>query len=478
MIMFSLNLFSQFSRTDGMGSLSFSIVDKDLSLSPYDFGGNPAGLYHDEKESILKMGAYGGNDWGKYRRKYDAEGTMNAGASFREVKTLGEHGTFLGSTSYNYENRRNYYRSLKKDMYTGESFFFTDTTAADFRYMGPNVALTYSLELADNICAGVTVSYQLLEGLKKQFSFAKSIYRNTELQAGLTYAPFERVMIGGSVEYFDSQESIEASDVNLLDVELYYFRGDNLFVSKRSSSMTGNIKKKGIAFGSQLFWDNGDDISVGIQANYMPSDSKLLKPFSSSAQSFDEVEDSYAAFEFSDVQLKSQYKCSDDLLLGIFGGYDHEYSWSKISLKNLLIWEWDVTKYRFGAGSSYQLNSSLLAGFEYEIASANADSSKYIDNKIVNRTSVDHTIRVGAEYKVSDDIFLRAGFNYGFMDHDLVYGGDRCTVKKITWGAGFPVTEAISVDAQLQYRVISPESPANIIRTYINGIISIQLAPL
>ncbi len=477
-IILSLNIFSQFSRTEGMGSLSFSLVDKDLSLSPYDFGGNPAGLYLDEKESILKMGAFGGNDWGRYRRKYDAEGTMNAGISFQEIKTLGENGTFSGFTSYNYENRRNYYRSLKKDPYNGESFFFSDTTAADFRYRGPSVDLTYSWEPVSDLNAGITVSYQLLDGLKKQFSYAKTIYRNTEIQAGLTYTPFDRVMIGGMVEYFDSQESIEASDVNLLDVELYYFRGDNLFISKRSSSMTGKIKKKGIAFGSQFFWDNGDDISIGVQANYRPSDSKLLKPFSSSIQTFDEVEDSYAAFEYSDIQLKTQYKYNDDILFGIFGGYYHEYSWSKISLKDLLIWEWDVKKYLFGAGGSYQLNSSLLVGFEYEIASSNADSSKYIDNKIVKNTSIDHTIRAGAEYKVCDEIFLRAGFNYGFMAHDLVYGGDRCTVKKITCGAGFPLSDVLSVDAQLQYRITTPEFPANIVRNYINGNISIKLTAL
>ena len=309
-LILSVGIYAQKTRTESMGGLTYSIIDREQSLTPYDFGGNPAWLYMDEKATFLRITPYLGNSWGAYRNKYDSEGNINIGTAFHGIKTLGTLGTFSGYTSYNYENRRNYYRSLKKDPYNGEAFYFADTTSSDFRYMGPKVVLMYSWEPLDKLYAGGFISYELLDGLKEKFSYAKTIYRNTEADAGLAYYLFDNLIVAGNFRYFDSQESIEASDVNLFDVELYYFRGDHFFVSKRGSSMTGKIRKTGFTMSSQLYWDDGNKLSIGLQANYTPSNSKLLRAYysSSTSQSFSEGEDSYTSFENFDVQIKSQYK--------------------------------------------------------------------------------------------------------------------------------------------------------------------------
>ena len=471
----SADLMSQFSRTEAMGGLSFSIVDRDQTLSPYDFGGNPAGLHMKEKESSLRMTGYDANSWGNYRRKYDTEGTMNVGASFQQIQQLGDHGTFSGRTSYDFENRRNFYRSLKKDSYGGESFFLADSTAADFEYKGPKVDLLYSWEPIQDLAVGGLVTYQLTDGLKKAFSYAKTVYRNTELLGGLAYTPCEEVVIGGTVKYFDSQESIEASDVNLLDVELFYFRGDNLFVSKRASSMTAKIKKQGMTFGSQFFWKSGNDLSIGVQANYTPADAKILKPYTSSGQTFDEVEESYAAFTYVDAQVQAHYRCTNDLLLGVSAGYFNDQSWSKISDKELLIWKWNVWKFVAGAGGSYQVMPFLLVGVEYELSRSEADSSKYIDARRIQQTSLDHALRAGVESKIADEVFVRAGAGYGVKEHDMVSGGNDCKTYKVTCGAGFPISRVLTIDVNCQYLRIAPAAPVNVSRSFLSGILSFEL---
>lgn len=469
-------LVAQVSRTDAMGGLTFSIFDRDQVISPYHFGNNPAWLYMGEQETFLKIAPSLSNSWGDYRRKYDSEGVLNLGTTVHGIKTLGSLGTFSGFTSYKYENRRNVYRTLKKDTYYGEGFFINDTTASDIRYMGPKVILMYSWELFDNLFVGGNIYYELLDGLKEQYSYAKTIYRDTEIKIGLAYKLGSDIVLGADLEYIDSQESIEATDVNLLDVEMFYFRGDRFFVSKRGSSMVSKIRKQGYSIGSQLMWENGSNISVGAQVNYSPSDSKILRPYYNQAlnQSLNEAEDSYASFNRFDAQLKAQYKVDENLLFGIYAGYFNNYSWSRISLKDLLMWEWENKLLTIGAGAGYSVSPSLLVGFEYQLHSNAADSSKYIDKRFTNLTSTDHYFRIGAEYKLADDIFLRTGFNYGMIENDLIFGGKDCTVNKLTCGLGFPFFNLFTVDANIQYNRILPKA-GNITRSYLSGNFTIML---
>ncbi len=473
-VIISGSLKGQQIRTESMGGLKYSIVDRDLSLTPYDFGKNAAWMFADENETYLRITPAYSNSWGNYRRKYDSEGEMNLGASFHGIKKLGELGTFSGYTSYNYENRRNYYRTLIKDSYSGEGFHLTDSTQSDFRYMGPKVILMYSWEPIKNLFAGGAVSYQLLDGLKEKFSYAKSIFRDTEINIGLAYMFGNGLIFGTSFTYFDSQESIEASDVNLFEVELFYFRGDKYFVSKRSSSMTGKIQKNGITLSSQLCWDDGEKFSVASQINYTPSNSKILKPYSTTSQSFDEVEDSYASFNSLDIQIKTQFKLSDDLLLGGYGAYFYDKSWSRITMKDLLIWDWNVKKTFVGAGISYKASEPLLAAFEYEYSYGKADSSKYIDRRFNAVNTNDHEFRIGAEYKIDDEIFIRGGIKLGKKEYDLTVGGKDCSYYKLGGGFSFPIFNTIMIDTNIQYASING-GISNQSRNYLIGSISITL---
>lgn len=469
-------LLAQITRTEAMGGLKYSVDDREMKISPYYFGNNPAWLYMDETESFLRITPTLSNSWGSYRRKYDSDGVMNLGATFYGIKTLGTQGTFSGFTSYNYENRRNVYRTLKKDSYNGEAFFINDTTASDFRYMGPKVVLMYSWELSNDLYAGGNLTYELLDGLKEQYSYAKTIFRNTGVKFGLAYRFGGNFIAGADFEYVDSQESIEAADVNLLEVEIFYFRGDKLFTSRRGSTMTSKLRKKGLNFGTQFCWDNSENLTIGLQANYSPSDSKVLRPYYDPVlkQTFDEAEDSYASFDSYDLQVRAQYKIEENFQLGVYAGYFKEYSWSRISLKDLLMWEWTKKEVVGGIGSGYSITPKLLLGFEYQMNISEADSSKYIDRKFQNVTSTDHQFRFGGEYKIAEEVFLRAGFNFGIIENDLLSGSKDCSVYKISAGIGMPFFDLFTIDANIQYTNFSPKE-GEISRSYIIGNLAITL---
>ena len=67
------------------------------------------------------------------------------------IKPLGNSGTFRGSAAYNYEMQKDRNRVLTLTPYSGDAFFFTDTTSGDFRYSGPTFEFMYSLETFDNL---------------------------------------------------------------------------------------------------------------------------------------------------------------------------------------------------------------------------------------------------------------------------------------------------------------------------------------
>lgn len=459
---------AQENRLNAMGGLSIGIDDIDNSLTPFNFGGNPAWLYMDETESYLDISPSVNNIWGNYRRQFDAEGKINYGTVFKGIKLL-ELGTFMGTTSYNYEVRRNNFHTLKYDSYAGEAFFFVDTTSGNFHYNGPKVELMYSWELVPDLFAGVSGSYQLMDGLKKVFTYAKTIYRRVGGKIGLVYNLDNNLLIGANYNYFDSQEAIECSDVNLLDVEVFLYRGETYFIKERGSAVNHKVRKKASVFSGQVYSKVNEDFEVALQTNYSPSNTKVLIPESG----FQEVEEGYAWFRSFDLQFKSQYKLSGDLTAGIDAAYFDNYSWSRHSHKNLLLWEWEVKELYAGIGASYKLSPELLVGCDYIYSNKNIDSSKYIDLRYADLISNDHTFKVGLEYKILEETFVRAGFSFNRNQYDIIRGGEGVNSNVVTLGIGLPLFSSMILDTYLEY--IHTATKEKDTRSGLGGFVTLRL---
>jgi hypothetical protein len=454
LLIFSSLHFTQRSRLTSLGGLSFSVEDVDYDLTPFNFAGNPAWLFVDEKENYLDISPTLSNSWGNYHRKYDSDGTMIYTTSFKGIKPLGELGTFLGYTSYSYEIRRNFNRSLKKNPYAGESFFFVDTTSGNFRYNGPEVMLMYSWEPISKLYFGGSASYQIIDGLKKIYTYAKTIYRNVGVQFGVAYQPVQDLIIGSNIVLFDEQESIQVEDVNLLEVEVFKYRGENYFIYSRGSQVNHKIRTKGESYNTQIYFRPINKIEIAIASTISPSRKKILVPFSS----FDELEEGYTNYLDFSSKLACRYKISNQLLFGVMGNYSDNKSWSKLSQRNLLLWEWQVKQINLGIGLSYKFKLfPVMLAAEYEIGFLSTDSSKYIDNRISEKQFNQNSVRIGAEYLLSDKLAIRFGYNIALKDFDIYGGGENFTQNKIILGLSLPF-EDFSVTGNVEYSKASLEN--------------------
>lgn len=448
---------AQESRTLGMGGLSFALADADHSFNPYDLGKNPAWLSLDETETWLKIMPSINSGGGDYKRYYDPQSFTDYNLGFRGVKNLGEDGTFFGETNYSYEMRRDINRSLKYDTYGGEAFFMADTNQGTFRYNGPSIKFMYSFELISNLYFGASVNYQILDGLKNVYSRATVLYRQVGGTVGLAYKISPDFSVGLTGVLADEQEKIEAKSEDLTEVEIFNFRGETFAVKKRSSAVEQKIRKKGNGIGAQFYYLPNQSSEFGLHADMYNAKEDVLVPYSTSTQSFQEYSEGYASFQDYNVLAKGRYKISDEWLLGSSLEWHYRSSWSKNPTRDLLLWEWKVNSIKLGFGSSYLFAKNLLISAEYEYEKVTSDSSKYIDSRSASILSNNHLLKAGAEHEMLPNTFVRAGYNFGFIEKDILSGGADVSYYALTFGLGVRFLNSFDVDLSVIYNNYKPK---------------------
>ena len=455
-----------------MGGMNLVIKDADNTFSLYDFGKNPAWLVKDETADVLKIIPGSKFSSGKYKRKYDPSEISAYGIVFDGIKSLGELGTFRGYTSYDVEYHDDIYGSLRRFTYGGDAFFLADTNRGGFRYNGPTVNFMYSLEILPGLYAGASLSYQLIEGLKDVYSRAQSLIRRIGGNVGIAYQPSYNFSIGILYEPNELQERIESKSEDLLDVELFLFRGETYSFKRRGSSVDYKTKNFMQNFSAQLNYKVSDNIEMAGKGTYSLGNTKIIIP----SGAIKEFEEGYAFFDGVDVQLVSRIELFKYTLIGLKAGYFNGSSWSKHSGRELLLWEWDINGFSAGTGFSYYLVPDvLLAGVEYHFQNTKSDSSKYIDNRFKNIESNDHLFKTGLEYVASEIITIRAGFSYGKKEYDLIYGGKDVTYTAVTGGAGLNLFKDTLVDILIEYALQKPDEPVDLKKSFFSGFISLKL---
>ncbi|MGE5441035.1 MAG: DUF6850 family outer membrane beta-barrel protein [Bacteroidota bacterium] len=461
-------------RMNSLGGIKYGLIDQDNSLNLYDFGKNPAWLINDEKEVWLKITPSYDRQWGDYKRTYDSKESNEGGMSFTGLKPLGKNGTFLGTASYSYEERRDIYRSIKRNPYDGSAFLPTDSTTGNFRYDGPSVGFAYSFELMPGLLLGAEANYQVLDGLKNIYSLAKTIYRNVGGKVGLAYSVSDNLVLGADYRIFDSQESLEMRNVIAqTEVEIFNFRGETYSTSIRKSSVEEKIRDQGNGFGTQIYFRPAEDLETALKGDYTVSGTRAIMP---RGQSIKEFEEGYSSFENYSLQFEARYHVSPGLTLGADLMHSKDDSWSKNSELNLLLWKWNLKRTAAGFGATYNVQPlDLLLGFDYEVELIKADSSKYIDTKFLNVSSTNSIVRLGAEKKVFGDIYLRAGYNYGKDQVDLITGGKDVVLNSASLGLGFKAFGAANVDFIMQYGNMSPSGYTDLTRDHLSAAATIRL---
>lgn len=472
--MFVQNSFGQSLRMLSMGNVSYAINDEDNDLNPYNFDGNPAWFYNDEKISWLKIIPSSSNQWGNYKKLYTPARQNNYNMTFRGVKTLGEDGTFLGETSYLYETRRGVKSSLKYDPYFGGAFFFNDTSSGNFRYDGPNVKFMYGLEVLPGLFGGASFNYCILNGLKDIYTRSESHLREVGGNLGFAYQFSDKLVLAADYEMSDFLEKIVAKSEDLLDVENYYFRGETFSIRKRSSSVSDKTRRTYNKTGLQIYSVPISSLEIAAAASFRRDFELTLIPYVKDNESYQEFEEGNSKFYTYNAKASVRYFATDKLIVGVNSEYNKRNSWSKNPDRNLLLWEWNISGISAGAGASYQILNNALVTAEYNLISSDGDSSKYIDSRFTTTKSIDNHIRLGTEITIMPGSFLRAGFNYSMIENDFIFGGKDVKFIRASIGAAFLIFKTITLEVYSSYSLLNPSSGSTQ-RDWLESIVSLKL---
>lgn len=456
-----------------LGDMRYGLEDRNASLSLYRLGGNPAWLIREETSSWLTFAPRTDSRWGDLRRRFDPGHVSVYGAGFEGVKTLGERGTFRGFSSYTVEERSQVYRSLKRTPYGGEAYFLTDSTTGSFTYKGPAVSFAYAYELLPGLFIGGEAGYALQDGLKDEYTMAKSLYRKVEGTAGIAYAVDEHLAIGITLHPVSEQERLEAKSDDLLDVELFNFRGETFAKRRSSGSISHTVRLAGEEVGAGAHWTPMEGLTAGLAGRIGASRTRDLIKTSTE----EEFEDGFAQATWLEVEGRARIRVADRLLFGCGISHADRREWSRYPAMDLLLWDATGKRTAVGGGGTFQVTEEgILLAAEAEFAFVHADSSKYIDNRAASIRTHELRFRGGLELPVPSFGTLRGSYAYASMPVDLVSGGR--TVREHVAALGLAVPFGRALTAEAMFRYASRSDAAAVGRHDLTAVLMVRLAEL
>jgi hypothetical protein len=472
-ILFAAGVQAQDLRLESLGDLRYGLDDRRASLSLYRFGNNPAWLIRDETAGWLAFMPQASALWGKFKRPYDPARVAMYGTGFEGVKTLGDRGTFHGYSSYLVEERSGVYRSLKRTPYGGEAYFLTDTTTGSFTYKGPAVSFAYAYEVIPGLYLGGDFGYAVQDGLKDVYTMAKSLYRSVRGTVGLAYAVDDALACGITVHPFDEQERLEAKSDDLLDVELFNFRGETFAKRRATSSISHMVRLTGEEYGVQAEWMPAAGMHVGAYGHAGISRTRDLI-----TTSYEEAfEDGFAQRTWYEASARMRMVLTPQVTVGCGVTHHDQSEWSRYTAMDLLLWDSRGSETSLGAGGSYALSEGgALAALEGEYVFVHADSSKFIDNRYAIVRTHEYYIRGGLEVPIAGLGTIRGSYSYGGLKTDVHTGGKDVREQSATFGLSVPFSRGLVLECMGRYTHRSNVVAA--VREDLSAVILIRLADL
>jgi hypothetical protein len=429
----------------GMNGVILTENESLQKLNMFDFSYNPSWLYYAGKPDYIQFLFSSNNSWGNIKRRFDPEGKHITNFGFSGISHLDEKSTFYGESSYLFDYRSNQNKSLKYDTYSGEAFFMSDSTAGNILYHGPNIGFVYSREIVPGFIGGLELDYVILDGLKSNYSQAQSLIRKISGKLGLVYSFSSRLAVGSTIGFGDTQESIDVRGNELYSADVYNFRGDTYSVLSRGNDINQKIKRKGLSFGSQLYFKPSEKLEFILNGEY--SEYHLTNLTSNI-----ETEDGYASFDSYLASLALNHYCSKNIALTAGMNYLYSQSWSKHSILDLLLWKWHTGKLNYFLNLSYKSNNSkFLIDIDYSADYITADSSKLIDKKFNKINTLNHFIMIGASYKLFNNFWIYSKTGLNKINIDPITGDKNFLAGVFNIGAGLYLTQKIYALVNLGY---------------------------
>lgn len=430
--------FAYETRLWSMGDLRYIFQDEYNQLNLYDFARMPAGFFEDETFSVVSFAAAGlKQKWQEDSVIYWALGqafpeNLRDHAPFEALGTVGFGNIPLFSLppwQFRYESRRfdteySFFEELKPHAwgifmsYSQLSSDYMDTLPHDIVRM-PELYIIWAKPLADNFNLGI------------QGDAFYGTYRSSDEDDKVSFIP-----IGGATGISYNTGPITFG----LNCEYHYtmfaythtwFDGDYTqdFTGHAVSPSLAGIMTLGNLVWANVLGYKWVDLS-GLQGDNDLGDVKL-----------------------NDYGMKSHVLYRLNIFRFTLFGHIDAKTPVFINATGTTEFETTYKNYIGVIGAGIEL-PRLRAGIEGQYIYTRADD-KMQDSTIRNNG---YTLRVGGEFSVTDNFFLRGGYNYEQQNPDVDMEDDRVRAHTVMSGIGFYFAEKMKLDLAYNYKLMKLES--------------------
>lgn len=408
---------------------------------------NPAGigLYRSGDVALTMSGVFGGKgamDHDGSRVSFDQGGgvlTFDSGEDFGALKFL--------NVGVNYQKHRNFLFNQKTDLNLGNQFSQT-FQLADIANIGLDEAGAYNSTAHNKVdynhfmgYAAYLATFESKDGIVLPSAIDKDGYPMKN--------KYGHYMYGGMPASYGYHEKAEYGSNNQCDINISTNINDKLFLGLSFGVYDLDYSRE-----SSYYEEGADKNCYEILSSYNTSgdgyDVKfgaILRPIDDNPFRIGLAVHTPTYYRFTDSNRGEIY--FNDNAMAYVNSEDFEYRYR--------------TPWKFNASLGYTFGKIAAVGAEYEVS--DLSTAKYSDFedygssqyfKGINRFTKDmlatqHTIRVGAEVKPTDDISLRAGYNfvsspfksgsYRTINYDGVYTETDYTnwkaINRLTFGLGY-----------------------------------------
>lgn len=443
--------FSQINRIESMGKLFLVIEDEDNNLNLYDRGNNSAFLLIDEPKDWLKINLLSNAGNGSLHRTYEPAGKNNYSIHFEALKNIDENQTFKGIIDYYDYKRKDVYKAIQTNIYGSGPFFITDSTTGTLNFYGPKIAFEYNISFIKDLYIGLNFSYGGEKGIKKIYSKPEITNRYISGQISLAYLLNDNISIGAKLDPFYNYEKIElVKDPDSgTDPITFKYRGFKIF-RKSSDDYTRHNRNKGFNIEAQSSFKSQDQsLQIFISGGYFRQGIE----YQDGTRDIDK--EGYWQEEGYKGSLETRYRLDfidKNLLFGLGLNYRNFESWSKHPQLPIIFSENKYNSLEIGTGFSYNISSlDLLLGIEYHKTICDSSLNDYLGNYNFDGSHPRDEIRIGTEYKVNNNIWLRLGYIHFSNNPDNSLKEFKYDQNLYSFGASYLIENYVKIDLLLNY---------------------------
>ncbi len=404
----------------------------------------------DESVKIIPDFEFSKND---YRRKFDPFETTSFNIGFLRSYKINERSVFSGFANYKLSEKKDSSGNIERDPYSGDVFYFTDSTYGITKTNSPSVSFNYSYLVLKNLSLGVSIKYLVENSLKNSGSYASTVFREVAAGLGIIWKISDRINFGGNFIYSDKKENVDFDNPEGTQIQFYNFRGDKFFIKELFDNSFKTFLTKNYLLNNHFTIQLNEKFTIGSAFNYEMTDAGNFSRINIRA---DKPESKFDQNKM-DYRFLLLYKIKDNILTSLKFERKDSKGISILNERNLLISEFKLRENKISGGLKFDIEKDKHS-LSIEISGGNFenDSLKYIDGRFIKIKSKSGAVKILAENKLGKT-GLNFGYGFQMFDNDPFIGGLNAVKNTFVLNYGFQISEKFRLSGLLNYNNINAE---------------------